>query len=38
MIAASATLEKDAKVGLNGGQMVSEEIAAVLAPGHPPNP
>jgi len=35
-IAASATLEKEAKVGLNGGQMVFEEIAAVLAPGHPP--
>jgi D-alanyl-D-alanine carboxypeptidase len=38
MIAASATLEKDAKVGLNGGQMVFEEIAAVLALGHPPKP
>jgi hypothetical protein len=25
-------------VGLNGGQMVFEEIAAVLAPGHPPKP
>jgi D-alanyl-D-alanine carboxypeptidase len=37
-IAASATLEKEAKVGLNGGQMVFEEIAAVLAPGHPPKP
>ena len=37
-IAASATLEKEAKVGLNGGQMVFEEIAAVLAPGHPPEP
>jgi hypothetical protein len=39
-IAASATpeTEKDAKVGLNGGQMVFEEIAAVLAPGHPPQP
>jgi transposase len=36
--AASATLKKDAKVGLNGGQMVFEEIAAVLAPGHPPLP
>ena len=35
-IAASATLDKEAKVGLNGGQMVFEEIAAVLAPGHPP--
>ncbi len=37
-IAASATLEKEAKVGLNGGQMVFDEIAAVLAPGHPPKP
>jgi D-alanyl-D-alanine carboxypeptidase len=37
-IAASATLDKEAKVGLNGGQMVFEEIAAVLAPGHPPKP
>jgi D-alanyl-D-alanine carboxypeptidase len=37
-IAASATLEKEAKVGLNGGQMVFEEIAAVVAPGHPPKP
>jgi hypothetical protein len=35
-IAASATLEKEAKVGLNGGQMVFEEIATVLAPDHPP--
>jgi CubicO group peptidase (beta-lactamase class C family) len=34
-IAASATLDKEAKVGLNGGQMVFEEIAAVLAPDHP---
>jgi D-alanyl-D-alanine carboxypeptidase len=37
-IAASATLDKEAKVGLNGGQMVFEEIAAELAPGHPPRP
>src|SRR5688572_21387117 len=37
-IAASATLDKETKVGLNGGQMVFEEIAAVLAPGHPPKP
>jgi hypothetical protein len=37
-IAASATLEKEAKVGLNGGQMVFEEIAAMLPPGHPPEP
>src|SRR5215217_3157203 len=34
----SKTLDKEAKVGLNGGQMVFEEIAAVLAPGHPPKP
>jgi D-alanyl-D-alanine carboxypeptidase len=37
-IAASATLEKKAKVGLNGGQMVFEEIAAELAPDYPPHP
>jgi D-alanyl-D-alanine carboxypeptidase len=37
-IATSATLEKEAKVGLNGGEMVFNEIAAVLAPGHPPKP
>jgi hypothetical protein len=37
-IAASATLEKEAKVGLNGGQMVFEEIAAELAPDYPPRP
>ena len=37
-IAASATLDKEAKVGLNGGQMVFEEIAALLAPDHPPKP
>ena len=37
-IAASATLGKEAKVGLNGGQMVFDEIAAVLAPDHPPKP
>jgi D-alanyl-D-alanine carboxypeptidase len=34
-IAASATLEKEAEVGLNGGQMVFNEIAAVLAPDYP---
>jgi CubicO group peptidase (beta-lactamase class C family) len=34
-IAASATLDKEAEVGLNGGQMVFDEIAAVLAPDHP---
>ena len=37
-IAASATLDKEAKVGLNGGEMVFNEIAAVLAPDHPPKP
>jgi CubicO group peptidase (beta-lactamase class C family) len=37
-IAASATLEEDAEVGLNGGQKVFEEIAAVLAPDNPPQP
>jgi D-alanyl-D-alanine carboxypeptidase len=37
-IAASATLDKEVKVGLNGGQMVFDEIAAVLAPDHPPRP
>ena len=37
-IATSATLEEGAEVGLNGGQMVFEEIAAVLAPDHPPKP
>jgi D-alanyl-D-alanine carboxypeptidase len=38
VIAASATLDKEAKVGLNGGQMVFEEIAAELAPSYPPRP
>jgi D-alanyl-D-alanine carboxypeptidase len=37
-IAASATLDEDAEVGLNGGQKVFEEIAAVLAPDNPPQP
>jgi D-alanyl-D-alanine carboxypeptidase len=37
-IAASATLDKEAKVGLNGGQMVFDEIAAELAPDYPPRP
>ena len=37
-IAASASLDKEAKVGLNGGQMVFEEIAAELAPDYPPHP
>jgi D-alanyl-D-alanine carboxypeptidase len=37
-IAASATLDKEAKVGLNGGQMVFNEIVAELAPDYPPRP
>jgi hypothetical protein len=37
-IAASATLDEDAEVGLNGGQKVFEEIAAVLAPDIRPSP
>ena len=37
-IAASATLDEDAEVGLNGGQKVFEEIATVLAPDYPPHP
>ena len=37
-IAASATLDKEAKVGLNGGQMVFDEIAAELASEYPPRP
>ena len=37
-IAASATLDEDAEVGLNGGQKVFEEIAAVLAPDDLPQP
>jgi hypothetical protein len=37
-IASSATLDEDAEVGLNGGQKVFEEIAAVLAPDNPPHP
>jgi D-alanyl-D-alanine carboxypeptidase len=37
-IAAMATLDEDAEVGLNGGMMVFEEIAAELAPDHPPLP
>ena len=37
-IAASATLDEDAEVGLNGGQKVFEEIAAELAPDNPPQP
>jgi D-alanyl-D-alanine carboxypeptidase len=34
-IAASATLDEEAEVGLNGGQMVFNEIAAELAPDYP---
>ena len=37
-IATSATVEEDAEDGLNGGQKVFEEIAAVLAPDNPPKP
>ena len=37
-IAASATLKEEAKVGLNGGQMVFNEIATELAPDYPPRP
>jgi D-alanyl-D-alanine carboxypeptidase len=37
-IAASATLKEEAKVGLNGGEMVFHEIAAELAPNYPPHP
>jgi D-alanyl-D-alanine carboxypeptidase len=37
-IATSATLDEDAEVGLNGGMMVFEEIAAELAPDNPPQP
>jgi D-alanyl-D-alanine carboxypeptidase len=37
-IATEATLDEDAEVGLNGGMMVFEEVAGVLAPGHPPQP
>jgi hypothetical protein len=34
-IAASATLDEEAEVGLNGGQMVFNVIAAELAPNYP---
>jgi D-alanyl-D-alanine carboxypeptidase len=37
-IAASATLDKEAEVGLNGGEMAFNEIAAELAPDYPPRP
>jgi CubicO group peptidase (beta-lactamase class C family) len=37
-IAAAATQEEDAEEGLNGGMEVFKEIAAVLAPDHPPQP
>jgi D-alanyl-D-alanine carboxypeptidase len=37
-IAAAATHEEDVAEGLNGGMEVFKEIAAVLAPDHPPKP
>jgi D-alanyl-D-alanine carboxypeptidase len=37
-IAAEATVDEDAEVGLNGGMKVFEKIAAALAPDHPPQP
>jgi hypothetical protein len=37
-IATMATPDKDVDVGLNGGMKIFEEIAATLAPGHPPQP
>ena len=37
-IAAEATSDEDAEVGLNGGMKVFEEVAAELAPDHPPQP
>jgi hypothetical protein len=37
-IAASATSEEGAEVGINGGVKVFEEIAAELTPDHPPKP
>jgi CubicO group peptidase (beta-lactamase class C family) len=37
-IAAEATSDEEAEVGLNGGMKVLEEIAAELAPDHPPQP
>jgi hypothetical protein len=37
-IAAMATLDEEAEVGLHGGMKVFEEIAAVVAPDNPPQP
>ena len=37
-IATAATLDEEAKDGTNGGMLVFEEIASVLAPDHPPKP
>jgi D-alanyl-D-alanine carboxypeptidase len=37
-IAAEATLDEDAEVGLNGGMKILEEIAAELTPDNPPQP
>jgi D-alanyl-D-alanine carboxypeptidase len=37
-IAAEATVDEDAEGRLNGGMKVFEEIAAALAPDHPPQP
>jgi hypothetical protein len=34
-IATAATLDEEAKDGTNGGMLVFEEIASVLAPDHP---
>src|SRR5215217_7124999 len=37
-IATAATLDEEAEDGTNGGMLVFEEIASVLAPDHPPKP
>jgi D-alanyl-D-alanine carboxypeptidase len=37
-IATAATLTENAEDGTNGGMLVFEEIASVLAPDHPPKP
>ena len=37
-IAAEATVDEDAEGGVNGGMMIFQEIAADLAPDHPPQP
>jgi hypothetical protein len=36
VLAAEATVDKDAKEGINGGMMVFQEIASEFAPGHQP--